>query len=144
LVVVEVTMTPAHAEPAGPAGPAGPPGAAEGLAPAGGAADPAEGQAPAGRVADPSVARSQRLDRLPFTREHGTRRVVSGVGWALDGMGVGLISDVIAALSVHWRITTGEGSLIAAAGFAGMAIGASLGGLPADRIGRRSVFALTL
>src|SRR5699024_6660719 len=30
------------------------------------------------------------------------------------------------------------------AGFAGMAIGASLGGLLADKIGRRSVFALTL
>src|SRR5690625_6372819 len=41
-------------------------------------------------------------------------------------------------------ITKGDGSLIASAGFAGMAIGASLGGLLADRIGRRSVFALTL
>ena len=140
-------MTPAHAEPAGPAGPAepaGPAGPAEGLAPAGGAADPAEGQAPAGRVADPSVTRSQRLDRLPFTRKHGKLLVVSGVGWALDAMDVGLISFVIAALSVHWSITKGDGSLIASAGFAGMAIGASLGGLLADRIGRRSVFALTL
>src|SRR5690625_174422 len=140
-------MTPAHAEPAGPAGPAepaGPAGPAEGLAPAGGAADPAEGQAPAGGVADPSVTRSQRLDRLPFTRKHGKLLVVSGLGWALDAMDVGLISFVIAALSVHWSITKGDGSLIASAGFAGMAIGASLGGLLADRIGRRSVFALTL
>src|SRR5690625_4409162 len=87
-------MTPAHAEPAGPAGPAepaGPAGPAEGLAPAGGAADPAEGQAPAGGVADPSVTRSQRLDRLPFTRKHGKLLVVSGLGWALDAMDVGLI-----------------------------------------------------
>src|SRR5699024_2252532 len=95
-------------------------------------------------VADPSVTRSQRRDRLPFTRKHGKLLVVSGLGWALDAMDVGLISFVIAALSVHWSITKGDGSLIASAGFAGMAIGASLGGLLADRIGRRSVFALTL
>ena len=91
-----------------------------------------------------SVTRSQRLDRLPFTRKHGKLLGVSGIGWALDAMDVGLISFVIAALSVHWGISKGDGSLIASAGFAGMAIGASLGGLLADRIGRRSVFALTL
>src|SRR5699024_4780195 len=59
-------------------------------------------------------------------------------------MDVGLISFVIAALSVHWQLSKSDGSLIASAGFAGMAIGASVGGLLADRIGRRSVFALTL
>src|SRR5690625_7562817 len=104
-------MTPAHAEPAGPAGPAepaGPPGAAEGLAPAGGAADPAEGQAPGGGVADPSVTRSQRLDRLPFTRKPGKLLVVSGGGWAVGALGVGLVDFVIDALSVHWRITKGD------------------------------------
>ena len=92
----------------------------------------------------PALTRSQRLDRLPFTRKHGKMLGASGIGWALDAMDVGLISFVIAALGVHWGITMGEGSLIAGAGFAGMAIGASLGGLLADRIGRRNVFALTL
>lgn len=91
-----------------------------------------------------TLTRSQRLDRLPFTRKHGKLLGASGIGWALDAMDVGLISFVIAALSVHWGISKGDGSLIASAGFAGMAIGASVGGLLADRIGRRSVFALTL
>jgi MFS transporter, putative metabolite:H+ symporter len=93
---------------------------------------------------DQALTRSQRLDRLPFTRRHGKLLGASGIGWALDAMDVGLISFVIAALSVHWGISKGDGSLIASAGFAGMAIGASVGGLLADRIGRRSVFALTL
>src|SRR5690625_7412188 len=106
-------MTPAHAGTAGPSKSAGPAGPAQPLPPASGAADP-------------SATRSQRLDRLPFTRKHGKLLVVSGVGWALDAMDVGLISFVIAALSVHWSITKGDGSLIASAGFAGMAIGASL------------------
>ncbi len=90
------------------------------------------------------LTRSQRLDRLPFTRKHGRLLGASGIGWALDAMDVGLISFVIAALSVHWELSKSDGSLIASAGFAGMAIGASVGGLLADRIGRRSVFALTL
>lgn len=107
-------------------------------------AGPAEALVPASGAASPSATRSQRLDHLPFTRKHGKLLGVSGVGWALDAMDVGLISFVIAALSVHWGISKGDGSLIASAGFAGMAIGASVGGLLADRIGRRSVFALTL
>lgn len=92
----------------------------------------------------PPLTRAERLDRLPFTRRHARLLGASGVGWALDAMDVGLISFVIAALTVHWGIDRTDGSLIASVGFAGMAIGATVGGLLADRIGRRSVFALTL
>lgn len=87
---------------------------------------------------------SERLDALPFTRRHGRILGGSGLGWALDAMDVGLISFVIAALSVRWQLAPTEASWIASAGFAGMAIGASVGGLLADRFGRRHVFALTL
>ncbi|MBP1325682.1 putative MFS transporter [Leucobacter exalbidus] len=87
---------------------------------------------------------AERLDDLPFTRKH--RRVLtgSGIGWALDAMDVGLISFIIAALTQQWGISSGEAGLIASIGFLGMAIGASLGGLLADRFGRRQVFAITL
>ena len=88
--------------------------------------------------------RSQRLDRLPFTREHGRLVVASGLGWALDAMDVGLISFVMASLAVQWKLGANTLSWIASIGFVGMAIGASLGGLLADRIGRRQVFATTL
>ena len=91
-----------------------------------------------------AATRSQRLDDLPFTRRHRRLLVGSGVGWALDAMDVGLISFVIAALKVQWDLSSGQMSWIASAGFIGMALGASLGGLLADRIGRRQVFALTL
>ena len=87
---------------------------------------------------------SARLDALPFTRKHLRVLSGSGLGWALDAMDVGLISFIIAALTQHWGLTKGEGGLIASVGFLGMAIGASVGGLLADRIGRRQVFALTL
>jgi len=88
--------------------------------------------------------RSQRLDRLPFTREHGRLVIGSGLGWALDAMDVGLISFVMASLAVQWQLGTTTLSWIASIGFIGMVIGASLGGLLADRIGRRQVFAATL
>lgn len=86
----------------------------------------------------------ERLDRLPFTRTHLRILTGSGTGWALDAMDVGLISFVIAALVSEWDLTPSSTSWIASAGFAGMAVGATVGGLLADRIGRRSVFALTL
>jgi MFS transporter, putative metabolite:H+ symporter len=90
------------------------------------------------------LPRAERLDRLPFTREHGRLVVGSGLGWALDAMDVGLISFVMAALAVQWKLTPTELSWIGSIGFAGMALGATLGGLLADRFGRRQVFAVTL
>ncbi|KAA6430145.1 MFS transporter [Agrococcus sediminis] len=90
------------------------------------------------------ATRSERLDRLPFTRRHGRLLGTSGIGWALDAMDVGLVSFVIAALAQQWSLDRTETSWIASIGFVGMAIGATVGGLLADRIGRRSVFALTL
>ena len=87
---------------------------------------------------------AERLDALPFTRKHGKILGGSGIGWALDAMDVGLISFIIAALTQQWGIDKGQSGLIASVGFAGMAIGATLGGLLADRFGRRQVFAVTL
>lgn len=90
------------------------------------------------------AAIAERLDALPFTRRHAWVLGGSGIGWALDAMDVGLISFIIAALAAQWHLAPSETSWIASAGFAGMAIGASLGGLLADRFGRRRVFAITL
>lgn len=90
------------------------------------------------------LSRNERLDRLPVTRTHRKLLWGSGIGWALDAMDVGLVSFVIAALAVQWKLEPTQASWIASAGFVGMAVGASLGGLLADRIGRRQVFALTL
>jgi len=90
------------------------------------------------------LSRSQRLDRLPLTPAHRRLLAGSGVGWALDAMDVGLVSFILAALAAQWSLSPGQLSWIASIGFVGMAVGASVGGLLADRVGRRSVFALTL
>ncbi len=89
-------------------------------------------------------ALADQLDSLPYTRRHNRVLFGSGLGWALDAMDVGLISFIIAALGQHWQLEKGELGLITSIGFVGMAIGATLGGLLADRFGRRQVFAVTL
>lgn len=99
-------------------------------------------------MSEPSIASrstiAARLDALPFTRSHLRVLTGSGVGWALDAMDVGLISFVIAVLAQQWSLTPAETGWIASVGFIGMAVGASVGGLLADRLGRRQVFAITL
>ncbi|WP_425309930.1 MFS transporter [Ammonicoccus fulvus] len=99
---------------------------------------------PATTTPDAPMTRAERLDRLPFNRQHTRLLVGSGVGWALDAMDVGLISFVMAALAVEWSISAGTQGLIGSIGFVGMALGAAFGGLLADKWGRRHVFALTL
>ncbi|MFZ2561437.1 MAG: MFS transporter, partial [Corynebacterium variabile] len=95
-------------------------------------------------VSTGSLSRTERLDRLPVTRKHTKLLTGSGIGWALDAMDVGLIGFIMAALTVHWDLSQTETSWIASIGFIGMALGATFGGLLADKFGRRHVFAITL
>lgn len=95
-------------------------------------------------MASSSPTRQERLDNLPVTRKHLRLLGASGIGWALDAMDVGLISFVMVALTSHWGLASWQISLLGSIGFAGMALGAALGGHLADRFGRRQVFAATL
>ncbi|MBO9577263.1 MAG: MFS transporter [Microbacteriaceae bacterium] len=95
-------------------------------------------------IPESSAEIQERLDGLPWSRRHTRLLFGSGLGWALDAMDVGLVSFVVAALVQHGFATAEERPLILSIGFAGMAIGAAVGGLLADRLGRRSVFAITL
>lgn len=87
---------------------------------------------------------NDRLDQLPVTRRHARLLGVTGIGWALDAMDIGLISFVMAALIAHWHISSGQASLLASLGFLGMALGATFGGKLSDKYGRRHIFAITL
>ncbi|RIK16084.1 MAG: MFS transporter [Acidobacteria bacterium] len=93
---------------------------------------------------DTRPTRPERMGRLTFSREHLRLLLGSGTGWALDAMDVGLISFVGLAVATQWDLSRTEQSWLLSIGFVGMAIGATVGGLLADRYGRRTVFALTL
>lgn len=79
-------------------------------------------------------------------KEISNRRLlwVSGTGWMFDAMDVGMLSFIIAALSVEWDLTAQQMGWIGSIQSIGMAAGALIFGLMADRIGRKNVFIITL
>lgn len=69
---------------------------------------------------------------------------IAGLGWLFDAMDVGILSFIITALHVEWKLTPQEMSWIGSINSIGMAVGAFLFGLMADRVGRKYVFIITL
>lgn len=69
---------------------------------------------------------------------------VAGVGWMFDAMDVGILSFVIAALAVDWGLDSSQMGWIASINSIGMAVGAFVFGVFADKIGRKKIFMWTL
>lgn len=69
---------------------------------------------------------------------------IAGTGWMFDAMDVGMLSFIIAALKVEWDLTPDQMGWIGSINSIGMAVGAFIFGLMADRIGRKNVFIITL
>jgi MFS transporter, putative metabolite:H+ symporter len=79
-------------------------------------------------------------------KEISERRLlgIAGMGWMFDAMDVGILSFIIAALKVEWELTPEQMGWIGSINSIGMAVGALIFGLMADRIGRKNVFIITL
>ncbi|GHH98016.1 MFS transporter [Neobacillus kokaensis] len=69
---------------------------------------------------------------------------IAGTAWMFDAMDVGILSFIIAALHVEWNLTPGQMGWIGSVNSIGMAVGALVFGLMADKIGRKNVFMITL
>ncbi len=69
---------------------------------------------------------------------------IAGLGWLFDAMDVGILSFIIAALQKDWGLSTQQMGWIGSINSIGMAVGAFIFGLMADRIGRKNVFIITL
>ncbi|GIN84309.1 MFS transporter [Heyndrickxia sporothermodurans] len=69
---------------------------------------------------------------------------IAGLGWMFDAMDVGMLSFIIAALNVEWHLSVEQMGWIGSINSIGMAVGAFLFGILADRIGRKQVFIITL
>lgn len=69
---------------------------------------------------------------------------VAGLGWLFDAMDVGILSFVIAALHEDWNLTTAQMGWIGSVNSIGMAVGAFVFGIYADRVGRKKIFIITL
>lgn len=69
---------------------------------------------------------------------------VAGVGWMFDAMDVGILSFVIAALAADWGLNSSQMGWIASVNSIGMAVGAFVFGVFADKVGRKQIFMWTL
>lgn len=87
---------------------------------------------------------ASRIDRLPFTPLLRSVLLLTGIGWLFDAMDQGMVSGVMAAIGRDWALDTAQLGLLGSAGMLGMALGAALSGMAADRWGRRAVIMVTL
>ncbi|HVJ50227.1 MFS transporter [Desulfitobacterium sp.] len=87
---------------------------------------------------------ASRIDRLPHTPMLWKILFLAGIGWLFDAMDQGMVSGVMAAIGKDWVLTTGQLGLLGSSGMAGMALGAALAGIAADKWGRRIVIMWTL
>lgn len=69
---------------------------------------------------------------------------IAGVGWMFDAMDVGILSFIMAALAIEWNLTSSQMGWIGSVNSIGMAVGAFVFGLLADKIGRKQIFIWTL
>ncbi|MHB1004989.1 MAG: MFS transporter [Chloroflexota bacterium] len=87
---------------------------------------------------------SRVLDSMPVTRFHWKLLAVSGFGWMFDAMDILVVGSVVAAVVREWKLSDAEGQLISSINVAGLFFGALAAGWFADRVGRKTVFQLTL
>ncbi len=86
----------------------------------------------------------ERIDRLTTTPLLKKVLLLTGIGWMFDAMDQGMVSGVMAAIGKDWALTTSQLGLLGSIGMLGMALGAALSGMAADRWGRKTVIMWTL
>ena len=69
---------------------------------------------------------------------------IAGLAWMFDAMDVGILSFVIAALAVDWNLSPEQMGWIGSVNSIGMAVGALVFGVFADKVGRKKIFMITL
>ena len=82
----------------------------------------------------------QRMERLPLTRYQRIIFLIIATAWFFDSMDLGLMTFVLAPISKAFELSAAQTGLLGSSSLAGMALGAGLAGILADRIGRKAVF----
>ncbi|MDA8345466.1 MAG: MFS transporter [Thermaerobacter sp.] len=86
----------------------------------------------------------KRLDEGRFGAFHRRLIFAGGFGILFDSLDVGILSFVMAALILAWKLAPTTIGLVGSINLVGMALGAAIAGTLSDRFGRRTVFLVTL
>lgn len=70
--------------------------------------------------------------------------VNAGISWLFDAMDIGMLSFIIAALAASWGLGADQIGWLTAINSIGMAVGAALAGVMADKFGRKAILLGTL
>lgn len=84
------------------------------------------------------------VEKKPGTISRNKLLGIAGLGWLFDAMDVGILAFVIAALHADWGLTSNQMGWIGSVNSIGMAVGAFVFGIYADRVGRKKIFIITL
>src|SRR5690554_5755978 len=87
---------------------------------------------------------TERIDRLPSTPVLRKILLSIGIAWTFDAMGQGMVSGVMAAIGRDWALSGGQLGLLGSIGMLGMAFGATLSGMAADKWGRKTLILVNL
>lgn len=87
---------------------------------------------------------AKRIDQLPSTPWLRKVFFITGIAWIFVAMNQGMVSGVMAAIGEEWELTTGQKGLLGSIGMMGMAFGATLSGIAADRWGRKRILVCNL
>ncbi|MGC8657598.1 MAG: MFS transporter [Desulfomonilaceae bacterium] len=82
----------------------------------------------------------QRMERLPLTNYQRMIFLIIATAWLFDSMDLAMMTFLLAPISKSFSLTPGQTGLLGSASLAGMAFGAVLAGIFADRFGRKMVF----
>ncbi len=82
----------------------------------------------------------QRMERLPLTNYQRVVFLIIATAWLFDSMDLAMMTFLLAPISNTFSLTPAQTGLLGSASLAGMAFGAALAGILADRIGRKAVF----
>ena len=92
-----------------------------------------------------SITRSQlnlanRMERLPMSGYQRTLFLIICSAWLFDSMDLAMMTFLLAPIVTDLGLTSKQAGLLGATSLAGMALGAAVAGMLADRFGRKVVF----